>query len=171
MRAFFDPKKATDSLLWKALANVANNLNAAEFGIPFTDNNIQPLGLDQIPGAEEACDQVAMQWGRLYCTVFQDDFLAKLRALRNNPDPVARLEFFENYYKIGFLFNRLGTKLLVRYLAEVAHQLELSEKISIQVDIRNAQNSSSEASPHLKGGEARDIRLLESLNLIEGARP
>lgn len=171
LRAFFDPKKASDALLWKALANVANNLNAAEFGIPFSDNNLEPSDLDSIPGAKEACDQVAVQWGRLYCTVFQDDFLAKLRPLRNNSDPIARLEFFENYYKVGFLFNRLGTKLMVRYLAEVAHLLNLGEKVAIQVDIRNQQNPSAEASPQLKGGESREIRLLESLNLIEGTRP
>jgi hypothetical protein len=170
LRAFFDPRKADDALLWQALANLANGTNAADVGIPFSDSNITPPGLDRIKGAEQACELIAVQWGRLYCTIFQEDFLEKLREARAERDPVAKLSFFENYYKIGFLFNRLGTKLMVRYFAEVAHLLGMSQKVQIQVAIDNRQNPSMEASPQLKGGEAREIRLLEAMDMIEGTK-
>jgi hypothetical protein len=38
------------------------------------------------------------------------------------------------------------------------------------VAIDNRQNPSLEASPQLKGGEAREIRLLEAMDMIEGAK-
>lgn len=170
LQAFFDEKKVSDALLWRAYANLANNTNAQELGIPFSENNIDPVGLDKIEGAEAACEQVAVQWGRLYCTIFQDDFLAKLRQARASKDPVARLSFFENYYKIGFILNRLGTKLMVRYFAEVAHLLNMDEKIEVLIDIQNNKNPSLEASPQIKTGETRMTSFLEGLNVIDGTR-
>lgn len=170
LTAFFDEKKVNDTLLWRAFANLANHTNAQDLGIPFSENNIDPVGLDKIEGAEAACEQVAMQWGRLYCTIFQDDFLAKLREARSSKDPVARMSFFENYYKIGFLLNRLGTKLMVRYFAEVAHLLNMDQKIELLIDIENNQNPSLEASPKFKSGESRIKSFLEALDVIDGVQ-
>jgi hypothetical protein len=78
------------------------------------------------------------------------------------------LRFFENYYRVGFIFNRLGTKLMPRYFAEVAHLLNMGQSVQIQVQVKNESNSSREASPEIISGSSREIELLEAMNVIEG---
>ncbi len=167
LSAIFDANRATDALLWKAMAHLAQTVNAEEIGLPFADTAMQPQGLATIPGAVEACEVVALYWGRLYCSIFQEDFLKKLHQVRRSTDPVARLAFFEQYYRTGFLFNRLGAKLLVRFMAELMERLELSDRVELDVSIVNNDNPSMAASPSLKSGKSREIQMLDSLDLLE----
>lgn len=170
LKAFFDGKRASDELLWRAFGNLATNLNAAEFGIPFSDNNFEPDGIDSIPGAKAACEIVAAQWGRLYCSIFQEDFLAKLKALRGSGGATEKLAFFEHYYTSGFLFNRLGTKLLVRYLAEVAYLMDLGQSVAISVGMQNAQNAARDANPQWLMQRAKELQILDVVDVLDGAR-
>jgi hypothetical protein len=164
LRDFFDPARASDALLWQALGRTAATFDN-QFGLPYLATPARPDGLERVEGAVQACEAVASAWGGQYCFAFQEQFLAQLEAARQARDPVERLRFFEQFYRRGFLFNQIGSQVLIRYMAEVMHLLGHDDELYIKLAVRNRQDDSAAASPALETGAAPELDVAESIGL------
>jgi hypothetical protein len=167
-RGLFDAAKVSDDLLWKALGNVANTFDNT-FGLPYNTFGGLPSQYSGSVAAKAACEVVSKNWGGGYCSFFGNEFLPKFIAARQNPDQWQRMKVFESFYTKGFLANKIGARLLVRYLIEVAtlaYGKEAPKAITLQFAIRNAQDSSAYASPSFTSGTPSELQVLDTLGMM-----
>lgn len=167
-RGLFDAAKVSDDLLWKALGNVSNSFDNT-FGLPFNTFGGLPSQYSGSAAARAACDVVSKNWGAGYCSFFGNEFLPKFVSARQNPDQWQRMKIFESFYTKGFLVNKIGARLLVRYLVEVAtlaYGKDAAKAITVQFAIRNAQDSSAYASPSFTSGTPSELQVLDTLGMI-----
>jgi hypothetical protein len=168
LNSFFDASRATPAVLWKALGNVAASFDNT-FGLPYNTFGALPPEYAQIPEAVEACGVVSKNWGGAYCQFFGSEFLPKLASLRANPSAWERMKVFESFYSKGFLANKIGAKLLARYVAEVVTLVQganATKEIVVHFSIRNAQDSSAYASPVFVSGAPDELQVLEALGML-----
>ncbi len=162
MNLLFDREKTPDSLLWILFGELAQTFDN-RYGLPLAIAPIRPAGLDQIPGASEACEQVAMHFGGWYCLYFADTFIPALRDAQDSLSPEARLDFLEQFYKAGLFGNPVGSRVLVRYVADLIRTLGASNEISLHASIQNNEDSSESASPSLELGNPEALALIETM--------
>ncbi len=169
MDAFFDASRVNDALLWKALGNVANTFDNT-FGLPFNTMGDLPGEAAGTPDAVAACDIVRRAWGGAYCDQFANDFLKRMSIARNSNDLSVRMNVFESFYSRGFLANKIGARLLVRYVLEVltlAYGKDAESMVSVQFNVQNAQNASALASPSFSTGTSDELQILQSLGMMQ----
>jgi hypothetical protein len=167
-RAFFDPAQVTDDTLWKALGNVAGTFDNT-FGLPFNTFGDLPPRYGQSAEARAACDVVGKNWGRGYCAFFGNEFLPRVAAARQSSDAWQKMKVFESFYTKGFLANKIGARLLVRYLTEVATLVfgkNVAQEVTLHFAIQNAQDSSAYASPSFQSGAPDELQVLKTLGMM-----
>ena len=161
LTALFDPASTPDSLLWSVLAETVSTFHNPGI-LPYMIAPIRPAGLDQVEGAAEACETVAVHLGGVYCRYFVFTFLPTLRGAQASDDPEERLAFFETFYKAGPFGSGAGSRFFVRYVAALVHALGEGDGVSVRFTVRNGSNPSEAASPRLEVGAPVDLTLLES---------
>ena len=162
MQRFFSSFETSDELLWTTLGEVAETFDNT-FGLPTLMSPFRPDGLDEIPGAEEACEKVAYHFGGHYCFYFKKKFLPALRKAQEYEDPEARLEFLEKFYKEGWFGNPAGSRLLIRFVSTLIHKMEVPEPLSLRLSIVNDEDDSEAASPSIEVGNPEDLALIENM--------
>jgi hypothetical protein len=156
-----------DDLLWKALGNVAQSFDNT-FGLPYNTFGGLPSQYSNSEAAKLACESVSKNWGAGYCAFFGNEFLPAFAAARANADPWQRMKVFEGFYTKGFLANKVGARLLVRYLVEVAtlaYGKDVTKEVALNFSVRNANDASVYASPSLISGTPDEFAILETLGM------
>jgi hypothetical protein len=167
MRTIFDQTKVNDDLLWKALGNVALSFDNT-FGLPFNTFGGLPSAYANSEAAKVACESVSKNWGAGYCSFFGNEFLPAFAAARANPNPWQRMKVFESFYTKGFLANKIGARLLVRYLTEVAtlaYGSDVTKEVTLQFSVKNTKDGSAYASPTLVSATPDELQILETLGM------
>jgi hypothetical protein len=168
MQSMFDKNVVTNDILWKALGNVALTFNNS-FGLPYNTFGGLPGEYSNSPAAQAACETVSKAWGGAYCAFFANEFLAQLDAARNSQDQWQRMKVFESFYTKGFLANRIGARILVRYLLEVAaltYGKDASQYVAIQFFVRNSKDTSAYASPSFVSANPDEIQVLQTIGMM-----
>jgi hypothetical protein len=168
MKTIFDSGGVSDDLLWKALGNVALSFDNT-FGLPYNTFGGLPSQFANSPSAQAACALVSKAWGSAYCSFFGNEFMPKFAAARHSTDQWQRMKVFESFYTKGFLANKIGARLLVRYLVEVAtlaYGKNAPQELTLQFFVRNSQNSSAYASPSFSSGTPDEIQVLQTLGMF-----
>jgi hypothetical protein len=168
MRTIFDPSRVSDDLLWKALGNVALTFDNT-FGLPYNNFGGLPQQYSNSPSAQAACTMVTKAWGSAYCSFFGNEFIPKFAAARKSTDQWQRMKVFESFYSKGFLANKIGARLLVRYLIEVAtlaYGKDAPQELTLQFFVRNSNDSSAYASPSFTSGTPDEILVLQTLGMM-----
>lgn len=168
VRNLYDEKVTSNALLWKALGNVAKSFDN-KFGLPFNNFGDLPNEYSGVPEAVEACEIVKKNWGGHYCSFFGNEFLAKITTLRGSRDLWQKLKVFEGFYTKGFLANKIGSRLLVRYLSEVAaltYGRDIAREVTLQFSIKNAMDDSVFASPSLVSPYPPEFEILQTLGMM-----
>lgn len=119
----FDSAKVTDKVMWQTLQRVAETFDN-QFGLPYNQIGARPAITQSLPEAEQACDVVAKEWGVAYCGFFANKVFERIKALRGATNSVTRMEAFSDFYEAGFLTNKIGARLLLRYLMELIYLVE-----------------------------------------------
>jgi hypothetical protein len=164
---FFDADVTSDALVWQALGRMAETYDN-QFGLPFAASPRRPTTLVATPGASEACERVAKQWGGLYCFYIEEELLPALRRARGG-DALARMQFFRGLYTKGFLANKVGSRMLVRLVHETLYANGTKDGIYTKVAVSNGSNDGASASPTLVVGESPEGDVMEGVSL--GALP
>jgi len=140
---FFNPSLVSDDQLWMALGRMAETYDNT-FGLPFNTFGALPNG-SQTPAAIAACEKISKHWGAFYCQYFADRFLPKRQHLMSKT-PSEKIGLFSDFFKEGFLANKIGADLMMRLVLEA---LQMSRKddaaseymLSIQVSPSLISNS------------------------------
>jgi hypothetical protein len=164
LAVLFDPARTTPTALWRALGTTAETWDN-QFGLPYLASTRRPAVVDSLPEAAEACESVAAAWGGRWCLFFAETFLPALEAARATDGPVAAMQFLERFYRAGLLANPVGSRLLVRYLSEVLYEVGENDGLHVRLDVRNATDASTVASPSLRVGAAPAGALVEALGV------
>ena len=169
MEALFDPERVDETILWSVLGNMMERYQRP-LSLPYAHAPIRPQGLDEIDGAEAACEAVARRLGGRYCYSFKDRIFPALQQAQAADNADARVAFFESFYRVPLGGATLSTRVLVRYLAELFDALEIEEPFTIELRVRNLKDDSEAASPTLIIGDPLNLTLAEA-TALEGLKP
>ena len=126
--------------MWAAIGRTAETFDNT-FGLPFRDFPGMPA---QLQGTDEEaqCAKVAKAWGIGYCSFFQN-FLMDLSREQAGGSFLDQMLFFQKYYEMGFLANKIGSDLLMRIVLEA---LQLTAPAGLQDDVGIKLTFTDEAS-------------------------
>lgn len=150
---------------WKTWGEVAESFDNT-FGLPYNTFGGLPGEWGGNPTARTACDSVARLWGGFYCGWFAGSVADRIPALSDNP--VVQAEFLKPFYQRGFLANKIGARILVRYLLELQRNVSpgtIASDVAIRFNSQSKDDASEYASPSLALGEAPEVEILESLGV------
>ncbi|MFZ9519980.1 MAG: hypothetical protein ACO3A4_05830 [Silvanigrellaceae bacterium] len=159
----FDPSLANESLVWKAVSQVASTFDNT-FGLPFL---VIPAGMpSSVVGTanEERCGIIATQWGSFYCHYLAQEFIPRLRDAQTIRSTEAKVRFLESFYSKGFGANKIGSDLLARILIQLGLEIEgqFSEAgLLVLIEGRHDGSAASEYNPRVTYGNSDSLRLLE----------
>lgn len=119
---FFDENQISEEILWKALGQIAETWDN-NFGLPF--NTFGGLsGGNSSQEAKKSCAIIAKEWGGAYCKFFEETFIPNWH-IAAKKDALEQVRFFSEFYKQGFLANKIGADLMMRLVLQV---LNISRK-------------------------------------------
>jgi hypothetical protein len=113
---FFKTDIVSEDSFWIALRQIAETWDNT-FGLPF--NNFGGLNTSVVSEeASKSCAVISKEWGAAYCKYLSDVFLPSWR-LAASKSRVERIRFFGEFYKQGFLANKIGVDLMMRIVLQV----------------------------------------------------
>lgn len=129
---------AEPDLLWAAAAETAAHFDN-RFGLPFLSAFSVP---SLSPNAALSCDTVAFHWGRGYCWMVDEDLIQPLVALRTTPLSLSERRAQQRAWlaelgQRGVLLNPIGSRVIARWIAEVATLLGLEDEVHIQFKLEH----------------------------------
>jgi hypothetical protein len=163
--SIFNPKLASDEIVWRSLANVAASYDNT-FGLPFL---AFPPGLPtSLNGTTHipACENVARLWGSYYCHYLADKVMPALRSARNGGELEKRNLFLESFFSQGFGANKLGAELLARSLVQIALESRgrlSGSELTLWLQTRHSLSAAPEQNMDIKYGDSGMLSLMESL--------
>ncbi|MEI8025006.1 MAG: hypothetical protein WCI18_01540 [Pseudomonadota bacterium] len=119
---FFNESQISEDILWKALGQIAGTWDNT-FGLPF--NTFGGLsGANSSEEAKKSCVIITKEWGGAYCKFFEETFIPNWH-IATKKDALEQVRFFSDFYKQGFLANKIGADLMMRLVLQV---LNISRK-------------------------------------------
>lgn len=157
--AFF---RAPPAVLWKSLGDMAETYDN-QFGLPRLGAFAADANVPEANGERAACDKVARAWGGFYCGYFRDRFAELPRVA-----PEGRLAYLRQFYEKTLLANPIGSKFVIRLLAQVTSELGVAEDVHVKLSVINAKDASLAASPTLSVGDGAEVDL--ALAILQSMR-
>ena len=166
----FDQQKVDDTILWQTLARVVEGFDN-RFGLPYNTLGGRPEVTEANPAAAAACDLVAKEWGGAYCGFFAEKVFAKIASLRSSTDSFKRMQAFEEFYQAGFLANKIGARLLLRFIMELLYFVEgdaALDHLTLRFQTTNTENPAAQLSNvYMETGADRSSEVMAAFGLIE----
>ena len=113
---FFNENLISEDALWVALGQIADTWDNT-FGLPFNTFGGLP-GSSTSEEAKKSCAIISKEWGGAYCKFFAEIFIPNWhQAAKKNA--LEQVRFFSDFYKQGFLANKIGADLMMRLVLQV----------------------------------------------------
>ena len=113
---FFNENIITEDTLWKALGQIAETWDNT-FGLPY--NAFGSLsGGNTSEEAKRSCAIISKEWGGGYCKFFEETFIPNWH-IASKKNALEQVRFFSDFYKQGFLANKIGADLMMRLVLQV----------------------------------------------------
>jgi hypothetical protein len=164
---FFDPATSDDDL-WRAFGAT---LRGWHVGIDRPLLKPAPRAESRIPsevGRAECATLLKTEWGQGYCDLFREKVMVEWRAAAMGSKQ-AQADFLENWYKRGWLANKMGGDLLSRFFNELLFVKALGKEdwladIVLRLDYENTAEDSEFATPDFAFGHDPAAEVVDTLN-------